>query len=232
MEKQYMVFTLIIGILSSSAMLHSAADKPFSNAAIHKWVEELLENRETIPAFASRETLQPYFDGLGSFEKALPIIAHDYYLFMERKNKQKTGKAEEMPAWLKLYFDGVSIQDLFEAGLLDDVDPLDPLLMLKNINDLTGIDNFINARRIVLYLNKIKNIEPGTFAGFNNLEYLSLVGNQIRDIPDGTFSNLPSLKSVHLGKNPISAAARKRIQEKADKGINFYWLGTSAESIK
>jgi len=74
------------------------------------------------------------------------------------------------------------------------------VIMSKGISNLSGIENIINLKSLILAVNKINDVSP--LRGLTNLETLSLDANQISDI--SSLKGLINLKDVQLGSNQIS----------------------------
>lgn len=72
--------------------------------------------------------------------------------------------------------------------------------MIKDIKDLSGLENAVELSSIVLNINKISDITP--LAGLKKLTNISIGDNQISDI--SALSDLPQLTSLYLYNNEIS----------------------------
>ena len=75
----------------------------------------------------------------------------------------------------------------------------------RDINTLTGVNNFTAATRIDAWNNNVTGIATDQFSGLGNLQYLELDGNQISSIESDDFSGLENLTNLHLDDNQISS---------------------------
>ena len=79
--------------------------------------------------------------------------------------------------------------------------------MIETI-DKNAFYGLSNLKRILLYENKIKNIEVGTFSNLMNLEILFLNSNQIQCVQHDLFSDLAKLTILSLYDNQLDTLPR------------------------
>ena len=183
--------------------------------------------------FESQEALtQLFFDymGINDLSNVLTEVAQECYLYTLPKAEttlaeklkglyspdKKAARAHAtltlMPGWLRLYFLGVSVQDLIDHKALPKVKtsskPITTLHLWKlRINDLTGIQNIPGIDEVVFLSvtsNLITAIPSETFSGLNNLAYLFLASNGITVIAPNGFADLDELRGLDLEENSLN----------------------------
>lgn len=110
---------------------------------------------------------------------------------MERRVREAIGKPEgKITAG-----DAAMVEDLNLGNEYQDKFPKG-----SQINDLSGIEHFINLKRLDISWNKIKDIKK--LSGLSKLEYLRAYGNQIASI--APLKTLVNLNSLNIGGNKLT----------------------------
>ena len=83
-----------------------------------------------------------------------------------------------------------------------------------NLKDSNVVDDFFpdnieyklfeqNENKTANFGNEIKKIDPNTFNGLDNLEWINFSSNQIKEIDPNTFNGLDNLKWIKFSHNEI-----------------------------
>ena len=72
--------------------------------------------------------------------------------------------------------------------------------------DKTGVSDTLES--LVLYDNRIQEIEPMSFSGLSNLENIWLFGNYLKTLTTNAFSGMPKLVLLDLSRNIISTISQ------------------------
>ena len=85
--------------------------------------------------------------------------------------------------------------------------------LTPNMFDKTGVSASLES--VVLYDNRIQDIEPMSFSGLDNVHSIWLFGNYLKTLAANAFVGLPSLTLLDLSRNIISD-----ISQGAFNGLN------------
>lgn len=128
-------------------------------------------------------------------ESILNLVAKEYYLSISRN----------LPKWLELYFEGISIEDLLKHNKLPAINLHNAIdLSNSHINSLQGFEKIPNIKQIQHLVLNLNNNRLRTLPNnFNppNLERLYLSQNELQHLPDNF--NPPHLHTLDLTRNQL-----------------------------